>query len=33
LFTNAGTARDGHALLPDREVHFEISPRNLTFAF
>lgn len=33
LFTNAGFAKNGHALLPDREVHFEVSPRNLTFAY
>jgi Tfp pilus assembly protein PilW len=30
LFRNAGTAASPHALVPDSEVRFEISPRNLT---
>jgi len=29
LFTNAGTSRDGSRWVPDQEIRFEITPRNL----
>ena len=29
LFSRAGTARDGKAFVPDREVRFEVTPPNL----
>jgi hypothetical protein len=32
LFTHAGTAAGAHRHLPDREVRFEVAPRNLNLA-
>jgi hypothetical protein len=32
LFTHAGTAAGAHRHLPDREVRFEVTPRNLNVA-
>ena len=29
LFTNGGTSRGGNKYLPDQEVRFEVTPRNL----
>jgi hypothetical protein len=29
LFANPGTSRSGHALVPDREIRFEVTPRNM----
>jgi hypothetical protein len=29
LFTNGGTARNGTSWVPDQEIRFEVSPRNL----
>jgi Tfp pilus assembly protein PilW len=29
LFARAGTSRTAHRLLPDREIRFDVSPRNL----
>ena len=29
LFARAGTSTSGHRLVPDREIHFDVSPRNL----
>jgi hypothetical protein len=29
LFSNGGTSTGGHAWLPDREMEFDVSPRNL----
>jgi hypothetical protein len=31
LFSRGGTSRDGRRWLPDREVTFDVSPRNLNF--
>ena len=30
LFANSGTATDPHAWLPDQEIRFHVSPRNLS---
>ena len=32
LFTHGGTSRGGHAWVPDIEVRFDISPRNLNLS-
>jgi hypothetical protein len=32
LFFNGGTSHNAHRYLPDREVRFLVTPRNLTFA-
>ena len=29
LFARGGTSRGGDRFVPDQEIHFEISPRNL----
>jgi len=29
LFTRAGTSRSAHGLVPDREIRFDVAPRNL----
>jgi hypothetical protein len=29
LFTNGGTAKAGTRLIPDQEVSFDITPRNM----
>jgi hypothetical protein len=29
LFANPGTSRSGHAFVPDREIRFEVTPRNM----
>jgi hypothetical protein len=29
LFTHGGTSRGGHSWVPDIEVRFDVSPRNL----
>jgi type II secretory pathway pseudopilin PulG len=29
LFANPGTSRSGHALVPDHEIRFEVTPRNM----
>jgi hypothetical protein len=30
LFINPGTSRSGHASLPDHEIRFEVTPRNMS---
>src|SRR5262245_57000093 len=30
LFARAGTSSSAHSLLPDREIHFDVTPRNLS---
>ena len=30
LFTNRGTAADPHAWVPDQQIRFQVSPRNLS---
>jgi prepilin-type N-terminal cleavage/methylation domain-containing protein len=32
LFARAGTSTSSHRLVPDREIHFDVSPRNLNLA-
>jgi hypothetical protein len=32
LFTRAGTSRGGNKWVPDQELHFDVSPRNLNLA-
>jgi hypothetical protein len=32
LFARAGTSTSAHRLLPDREIRFDVSPRNLNLA-
>jgi hypothetical protein len=29
LFARAGTSTSGHRLIPDREIRFDLAPRNL----